>query len=303
MQYLKLTTPEFFDKICSEEAARELFWRCKFEGKDFSCPRCTHEHFYQHNARPEIRQCRLCDKQVRLRAGTILEHTKLSVLVCVRAIFLVTQDPRGVSAMQLMRQLGMRSYDTAWRLLHRIREAMRQRDSRYILQGVIELDGANFGQLRDKDNKKVLVAVETKEWVDAKGRLKKAAGFAKVEISRESKIRAQEFANKHIAPGSFVNTDASRALGDIQGVETDHRVMKALPEHLDSWLKWVQVWVENAKAWLSGTFHGVKATYFERYLAEYNYRFNRRHDPNGLFHRALTASALATPVRASALFG
>ncbi len=97
MRYVKLTIPEFFEKICSEEAAREVFWRCKFEGKDFICPRCTHEDFYQHNSRPEIRQCRLCDKQVRLRTGTMLEHTKISLLLWLRAISLVTQDKRGVS--------------------------------------------------------------------------------------------------------------------------------------------------------------------------------------------------------------
>lgn len=65
MRYEKLTIAEFFERVCSEEAARDLMWRCRFEGKDFICPRCTHEEFYQHNSRPEIRQCRLCDKQVR----------------------------------------------------------------------------------------------------------------------------------------------------------------------------------------------------------------------------------------------
>src|SRR5690349_19687729 len=123
MRYLKLTTAQFFDRICSEEAARELMWRSKFDGKDFVCPRCTHEAFYQHNSRPEIRQCRLCDKQVRLRAGTIFERTGTAILTIVRAVFLMTQDKRGVSALQLQRQLGMCSYDTAWRLLHRVREA------------------------------------------------------------------------------------------------------------------------------------------------------------------------------------
>ncbi|MBC7792965.1 MAG: IS1595 family transposase [Clostridia bacterium] len=86
---------------------------------------------------------------MRIRAGTILEHTKLSILTAVRAIFLVTQDKRGVSALLLMRQLGMSSYDTAWRLLHRIREAMRSRDATYTLSGVIELDGADFGEQKD----------------------------------------------------------------------------------------------------------------------------------------------------------
>ena len=223
MRYLKLTTPEFFDRICSEEAARELLWRCKFEGKDFVCPRCTHEDFYQHQSRPEIRQCRLCDRQVRLRVGTILENTKLAVLLCVRAIFLVTQDKRGVSALQLKRQLSMRSYGTAWTLLHRIREAMRQRDASYKLRGIVELDGADFGHQRDKGKKEVLIAIESKDWVDERGNPKQRAGFAKVQISRESKIRAQQFVDKHIEAGTQVNTDAGSAFVDLKGVDAAGR--------------------------------------------------------------------------------
>jgi transposase-like protein len=303
MRYLKLTTPEFFEKICSEEAARALLWRSKFDGKDFVCPRCTHEDFYQHNSRPEIRQCRLCDKQVRLRAGTVFEHTKVSLLLIVRAVFLMTQDKRGVSALQLVRQLRMRSYDTAWRLLHRIREALRQRDTRYTLRGIVELDAADFGEQKDRGRKEVLIAVETKEWVDERGRPKKRAGFAKVVLGRESKIHAQNFVDNNLQPGTQVNTDGSNAFADLRGVDTDHRVMGALPGQLDAWLPWVQKWSENAKAWLAGTFHGVRREYFGRYLAEYTYRFNRRHDPGALFHRALTACALATPIRADALFG
>lgn len=303
MRYPKLTTPEFFEKICTEEAARDLLWRSKFQGRDFICPRCTHEQFYQHESRPEIRQCRLCDRQVRLRVGTILEHTKLSILLWLRAIFLITQDKRGISALQLRRQLGMRSYGTAWSLLHRIREAMRQRDARYTLKGVIELDGADFGHAKDKGDKEVLLAVESKDWVDERGKAKQRAGFAKVECSRESKIRAQEFVDKHIESGSMVNTDGGNAFAELKSVDAEQRVMHNVPERLDSWLPWVQRWVENAKRWIRGTFHGVGNAYFERYLAEYNYRFNRRHDPAGLFRRALTACALATPTRADALFG
>jgi len=303
MLYTKLTTPEFFARLNTEKRARDWLWRAKFGGRAFECPRCTHHRYWELKTRPEIRKCRLCDRQVRLRAGTILEHTKLPVLLMVRAIFLVTQDKRGVSALQLKRQLRMRSYDTAWRLLHRIREAMRQRDARYRLSGVVELDGANLGSQKDHGTKKVLVAVESKDWVDERGRPKQRAGFAKVQVSRESKIRAQDFVDTHVEPGSLVNTDASNAFGDLRGVDADQRVMKALPSALDSWLPWVQRWLENAKAWLRGTFHGVGRRHFERYLCEYTYRFNRRHDLAGLFHRALTACATAQPVRARVLFG
>ncbi|MCB9025126.1 MAG: transposase [Bdellovibrionaceae bacterium] len=54
--------------------------------------------------------------------------------------------------------------------------------------------------------------------------------------------------------------------------------------------------MSNAKTWILGTHHGLQSSkYLELYLAEYTYRFNRRHDPDGLFHRALKACSIAIP--------
>lgn len=302
-KYRCLKPVDFFRLVSTERRARQWLWRSKYEGRHtFQCPRCTHRGYWEHKTRPEVRTCRLCKRQVRLRAGTILEHTKIPILTWLRAIFLVTQDKRGVSAVQLQRQLGMKSKDTSWRLLHRIRAAMEQRDEQYELKGIVELDGADFGEQKDKQQREVLLAVETKSF-SKNGKEIRRAGFAKVEIARESTINAQNFVDKHVAEGSEVHTDGNPSYAGLERVEVDSRVMNREPEKLDAWLPWVFHWVENAKAWLQATHHGVSTKYFKHYLAEYNYRFNRRHDQDGLFHRTLTACALAEPVRAHALFG
>ena len=72
-------------------------------------------------------------------------------------------------------------------------------------------------------------------------------------------------------------------------------------ETVNLWLPWVHKLITNAKAWINGTQHGVKAKHLKRYLAEYLYRYNRRHDVGRLFHRALVACARALPVRLYAL--
>jgi transposase-like protein len=303
MTYEKLGLTDFFARFSSEEEARRFLWRAKYGGKDFVCPRCTHEGFYQLHTRPEIRHCKLCDKQVRLRVGTILQSSKTAVLTWLRAIFLVTQDKRGISALHLKRELGMKSYDTVWVMLHKIREALRQRDERYKLSNVIELDGADLRHQAAKGEAEILVAIETKQWVDERGRTKERAGFAKVVVSRESKIRAQQFVDKAIEPGAHVNTDGSDSLKNLKNVDVDYQEMLGLPEALDRWLPWVHRFIANLKRWLMGTYHGVGASHLTRYLAEYIYRFNRRHDLNGLFHRAAVACATAAPVTSHALLG
>lgn len=307
MFYDKLKTPEFFDRVTTEEEARNLFWRTKYEGKkDFECTRCFHEQYYQHRARPEIRECRQCGKQVRMRPGTLLEHSKIAVLVWLRAIFLMVQDKRGVSATQVRRQLAMKSYGTTWHMLHKIRVALGRRDERYKLKDVIELDGADFdSEAHRKANgaadSRVLLAIETKSWIDERARPKSRAGFAKVAVSRETSIFAQRLVNKAVEPGTMVNTDGGNAFTNLKGVDVDSRVMGGIQGELNNWLPWVHRFISNAKTWILGTHHSVSAKYLERYLAEHTYRFNRRHDPDGLFHRALTACALSTPVTRTAL--
>jgi hypothetical protein len=201
----------------------------------------------------------------------------------------------------MQRELSCKNYRSVWRLLHKVREALRQRDDIYKLKDVIELDGAHFGRQACKGEADVLVAVETKDWVDEKGRAKPKAGFAKVTVARETKINAQKFVDHAIESGSMVNTDGDPALIHLANVEVDYQVVDAIPEVLERWLPWVHHFIGNAKSWLIGTHHGIHSKYLRQYLAEYTYRFNRRHDPNGLFHRALTACAIASPVTVGAL--
>lgn len=303
MAYERLKTSEFFSRVVCEIDALEWAWRAKFGGKEFECPRCTHDRFYAYSTR-EIRECRLCNLRVRLRPGTVWAHSKLPMLIWFRALFLMIQDKRGVSALQLKRQLGMKSYGTAWKLLHKIRAALRQRDELYKLNNVIELDGAYFNRVATGGEATALIGVESKEWVDENGKSKSGAGFAKVEVTAETKIFAQQFADKNIEPGSMVNTDGDPALTTLKGVDVDYRVDRWNKKNLvATWLPWVHTFISNAKTWLLGTHHGIGADYLENYLAEYTYRFNRRHDPDALFHRGLVACATAKHTLEPALFG
>ncbi len=300
MDYQRMKSVKIHKEIDSEEKARQWVWKARFGGKNFICPQCEGESFWQHKAKPEIRECDTCRKAVRLRVGTIFQDSKLPLLTWIRAIGLMMQGKRGISALELQRHLSV-SEPTAWLLLQKIREGLRQRDETYPLKGIVEVDGAAFGKKAKENQVEVLIAVESREWVDKQGRRKEKAGFAKVKVAAETKQEAQEFVDQAIEKGSFVNTDASHALRGLKGVEADYRVMGNDPKALEAWLPWVHRFISNAKAWIIGTHHGVDAKYLGRYLSEYAYRFNRRHDLDSLFHRALTACALAKPLTAQAL--
>ena len=224
------------------------------------------------------------------------------MLQWLKAICFVMQGRRGVSATELQAELEKNSYGTTWVMLHKIREALRQRDEKYKLKDIIELDGAVFGRRETDNQSEVLVAIESKDWVDEKGQKKSRAGFAKVMVASETKKEAQEFVDKAIQKNSMVNTDGSPSLINLHGVDVDYQVMGNNKEALDHWLPWVHKFISNSKAWLVGTHHGVGSKYLGQYLAEYTYRFNRRHDPDSLFHRALTACVNASPKTSQVLF-
>lgn len=297
MNYQRFKGMSFFKSIKTEEQARLLVWSTRFEGREFVCPNCQSESYWEYACEPEIRKCKACEKHVRLRKGTMFENSKVSMLLWLRAIYFVMSSKRGVSALELQRRLEIGSYRTALGLLKKIRQSLLDRDAQYQLHDSIELDGTTFGSARANNQRDVLVAIETKSWVDSWGREKTRAGFAKVVVADETRANAEKFVSQNIKPGAMVNTDAGKAFttATVTGIDFDYREMDSKREKVDAWLPWVHWFISNAKSWIIGTHHGVRAKYLHLYLAEYSYRFNRRHDPDSLFHRAIYAMSQSKP--------
>ena len=109
----------------------------------FMCPHCGHDRCCQLNSR-KLQQCNRCHRQTSITAGTIFDSTKLPLTVWFQAIYLMTQDKKGVSAMKLHRHLGI-SYNAAWRIRHKLMQVMMERDREHPLSGWIELDDAYLG--------------------------------------------------------------------------------------------------------------------------------------------------------------
>ena len=104
----------------------------------FLCPHCGHDRFYQLISR-KLQQCNRCHRQSSIIAGTIFDSTKLPLTVSFQAIYVMTQDKKGVSAMKLHRNLGI-SYNAAWRMRHKLMQEMMELDRSHPLGGSIQLD-------------------------------------------------------------------------------------------------------------------------------------------------------------------
>jgi transposase-like protein len=114
------------------------------------CPHCGQAGASKLNGkatRPGVHKCknRECRKQFTVTVGTIFERSHIGLREWVMAFALVCASKKGISALQLQRMLGLKSYKSAWHLAHRIRHAMRSEPLRGMLAGTIEMDETYVG--------------------------------------------------------------------------------------------------------------------------------------------------------------
>ena len=169
---------EFQSQFSSEEACQKYLASCRWPD-GFVCPRCGNQSAYE-LVKLKRWQCTGCRHQVSVTAQTILHNTKIPLTVWFWAAYLMTTDKRGISALLLQRQLGLRRYETAWMMLHKLRRAMINLE-REPLRGEVEVDETWIGgtqaglrgsrQLKGRKAALVLVVVEKRGRVTGRARM------------------------------------------------------------------------------------------------------------------------------------
>ncbi len=139
-----VSMPEFFSRYGTEAQCAAALVALRWP-QGFRCPRCASaEHYLVGHGARKLYQCQACRHQTSLTAGTVMECTKLPLTTWFLAIYLISQDKTGLSALALMRQLGT-SYRTAWLVHQKLMKAMASRDSEQPLSGLVQVDDAYLG--------------------------------------------------------------------------------------------------------------------------------------------------------------
>jgi len=291
LAYASVSLLDFLDRFPTDEECYDYLISVRFPG-GFTCPNCASPRSGIITTRG-LWQCKGCRNQVSLTAGTMFHRTRTSLRLWFLAVFLISRDKRGHSALQLSKELRI-PYERAWLMLHKIRSAMGQRDSLYRLDGAVELDEAFFGapdpasRGRGTRRQKALVAVSLTS--DAKPR------FAKILMADRLDSRCVErFSKWAIQPGSHVRTDGLKVYRCLNR-NYMHEPLVAAGRPKDQLLKWVHITISNAKSFIAGTFHGLDRKHLQKYLDEFCYRYNRRYYEDELFDRLLAACAFAKPL-------
>src|SRR5712692_4978683 len=135
------TLAEFEACFTTERVCRDYLFRLRWP-EGFRCPRCGQRKAWP--LRTILLQCAACGHQTSVTAGTIFQDTHKPLTLWFRALWLVTSQKTGASALGIQRVLGLGSYQTAWAWLHKLRRAM-VRPGRDRLGGKVELDETYLG--------------------------------------------------------------------------------------------------------------------------------------------------------------
>jgi transposase-like protein len=211
----------------------------------------------------------------------------------------VTSQKHGVSALGLQRVLGLRSYQTAWTWLHKLRRAM-VRPGRERLSGRVEVDetyvgGAERGVRGRETVTKSIVLIAAQEDGDGIGRIRM---HRVPDVSAESLL---PFVHEAVEPGSLVHTDGWRGYASLSEKGYKHEVTTLSrsddPAHVV--MPRVHRVASLLKRWILGTHQGsISPQHLDYYLDEFTFRFNRRNSrARGLlFYRLLQQALEVAPV-------
>lgn len=251
----------------------------------FACPGCGNATAYDRADRWGV-ECAKCGKVTSITAGTVMHRSHTPIRVWMWAAWLMVTSKRGVSALELQRQLGLKTYVTAHLMLHKLRASMLDPD-RTKLRGTVEVDESYIGGPEEGTpgrgaQTKTLIAgaVECRDGVPQRLRLR--------VIEKADAAELHRFIYDVTEDGTTIQTDGNPAYNGL-----DYRKHVEFVEgrgglKADDVLPCYHTAIGNLKALLLGTHHGAqRGKHLQAYLNEFAFRFNRRRNLQAAFQTLL----------------
>lgn len=281
---------DLIERFHSDEECREALEEIRWPN-GVACAKCGSVSISRISTRDQY-DCNDCRARFSVTSGTIMHDSKLPLWKWFMAVYLVLEGKKGISANQLGRTINVQ-YRTAWYLCHRIREALKTPEA--LLSGIIEVDETWVGGkvsgmgMGYKGNKSLVMGAAQRGGDVRLGRV--------IDRSKES---LHGFIDLHVADDAeAIHTDEFKSYNGIGDENTRHETVNHFEE------EWVRgdvhtntiegVWA-LFKRGVAGSFHKVSRKHLERYLDEFEFRFNNRNNPY-IFRDALRELMGATPIQ------
>ena len=294
-----LSLTGFYERYGTEAQCEQALERARWPN-GFACGRCGHSgHCVVWHGRVKTFQCQRCRHQVTLTSGTIFQATKLPLRRWFQAMYHLTQTKNNVAALELRRLLRV-CYRTAWRIKHKLLQVMVESEADRRLAVRVEVDDAYLGgelaggkRGRGSENKvPFIAAVETTVdgcplWMV----VSRVKAFNLEEI--------ESWAKRHLAASTWVVSDGLACFTAVQAAGCRHDpnpVGRGRKSTRMPCFTWVNTVLGNLKTAMSGTYHAFDFDkYGYRYLAEAQYRLNRRFDLTEILPGTLGAAVATGP--------
>ena len=271
---------DFNRQFPDDDACLAHLMKVRYGGTEIDCPKCgAHSRFYREKRDPAY-ICQHCKHHIFPCAGTFMHRTHLPLHKWFYAMFLFTMSRHGVAAKELERQLDV-SYPTAWRMAHKIRQHMAETDGEWPLGGTVEADETLVGgKVKGKgrgyrENESTVFAMIERE------------GDVMVEVVPDVKRRTLEpIIRENVEPGSTVHTDELRSYLALDRAGFTHEsVNHGAGEYVrdDCHVNAVEGFWSRLKNSIRGTHVHVSGKHLQKYVKEFEYRYNRRKRPKTMF--------------------
>lgn len=295
------TLTEFTRRFSTENAC--LDYLAQFKWPDgVMCPKCGKQEYKQ--TKRGLFECGKCKRQFSITSGTIFHGTRKPLTLWFEAMWHITSQKYGANALGLQRVLGLGSYHTAWKWLHRLRRAM-IRPNRECLMGTVEIDETLIGGKRSGKRGRgaerkavVMVAVEDTGCENIKGK-----GIGRIRLKHvkdASGDRILPFVQSNVRKHSKIRTDGWSGYNDLFENGYNHSVAESHE------LKICHLVASLLKRWLLGSYQGaIRFQHLDYYLDEFTFRFNRRTSASRgkLFYRLIQQAVATEPIITSDIIG
>jgi transposase-like protein len=261
-----------------------------------ACPHCGDMDVTRLNGtslktRDGLLQCNGCRQQFTITVGTVMQGSHITLRQWVQAFHSMCSHKKGVSALQLQRNLGLHSYQSAWHLAHRIRLAMKEDPLASALQGIVEVDETYVGGKPRKGQKDA----DGNPVKNKRGRgTKKTPVIALIERGGRVRTRVvahvtasnlKEAIRENVSRAAAINTDDLKL---YQGIGAEFRGGHQTVNHSRGEYTRGTVHVNSGESFFAllkrgvhGTFHHISKKHLSRYCDEFDFRWNHRKITDG----------------------
>ena len=280
----QMTVPQFEAAFPDEEACANYLIARRWP-KGVRCPRCGNDkRVFPVKTMPHKWQCYACAPNQGYRfshiAGTIFENTNKPLREWFRVVHLMLHSKKGMSALQIQRTMGFGSYETAHSMCHKIRAALIAPEEK--LAGIVEVDetwiggkaynkhGGKSGKWGTTGKTPIIGAISRKGNVVAR------------VLRRVTKETAERFVRETVSSNvSLLATDENSVYSDL--TEYRHgRVVHSAKQYVIGAIhtNTIEGFWSIFKRGIVGSFHKVSTKYMPLYVAEFQFRYNNRNNPD-----------------------